>query len=44
MCIRDSTGPAGEVYAILGTNATTISDDYTVAGPAVVEVQSGYLA
>lgn len=38
------TGPNGEVYAILGTNATTISDDYTVAGPAVVEVQSGYLA
>lgn len=38
------TGPNGEVYAILGTNATTIADDYTIAGPAVVEVQSGYLA
>jgi hypothetical protein len=38
------TGPAGEVYAILQTNATTISDDYTVAGPAVVEVTPPYLA
>jgi hypothetical protein len=38
------TGPSGEVYAILQTNATTISDDYTIAGPAVVEVMPGYLA
>ncbi|THX59074.1 Ferritin/ribonucleotide reductase [Aureobasidium pullulans] len=32
------TGPNGEVYAILTTSNTTITDDTTVAGPAVLEV------
>ncbi|KAG9575209.1 Ferritin/ribonucleotide reductase, partial [Aureobasidium melanogenum] len=31
-------GPAGESFAILTTNSTAVSDDNTVAGPAVVEI------
>ncbi|CAD0093853.1 unnamed protein product [Aureobasidium mustum] len=36
-------GPAGESFAILTTNDTVVTDDNTVAGPAVVEIQT-YLA
>ncbi|KAG9694520.1 Ferritin/ribonucleotide reductase, partial [Aureobasidium melanogenum] len=31
-------GPAGESFAILTTNATAVTDDNTVAGPAVIEI------
>ncbi|KAI4721823.1 Ferritin/ribonucleotide reductase [Aureobasidium sp. EXF-10727] len=37
-------GPAGESFAILTTNDTVVNDDNTVAGPAVVEIMSSYLA
>ncbi|KAI5206499.1 Ferritin/ribonucleotide reductase [Aureobasidium subglaciale] len=37
------TGPNGEVYAILTTSATAISDDNTVAGPAVLEVKAPFV-
>jgi hypothetical protein len=32
------TGPNGEVFAILTTNDTAVTDDNTIAGPAIVEV------
>ncbi|KAL1310618.1 hypothetical protein AAFC00_000890 [Neodothiora populina] len=38
-----ANGPAGEVFAILTSSNTTLGDDNTVAGPAVLEVAT-YLA
>lgn len=37
-----ANGPAGQSYAILTTSNMTVTDDNTVAGPALVEVISPY--
>lgn len=37
------TGPSGEVYAILTSSGTTLTDDNTVAGPANINVIAPYL-
>lgn len=39
-----SVAPAGEAFAILTTSNTTLTDDNTVAGPAIVPVLCPYLA
>ncbi|KAI9710897.1 MAG: hypothetical protein M1820_002332 [Bogoriella megaspora] len=39
-----SNGPAGESYAVLTTSNSSLTDDNTVAGPAVVAVTAPYLA
>lgn len=38
------TGPAGQTYAILTSSNSTLSDDNTLAGPALFEVTPEYLA
>ena len=38
-----TSGPAGESYAILTTSNSSVTDDNTLAGPAVVQIYAPYL-